>query len=353
MSGNKRKTIVILAAVLFGLTGCSGLEPKENANSFPDIAQIVRPASSETASSSSLEPYTPKGDLSENEQSAASSEAVSKTSEVSETSEMSSVSVDERPAAAVKGEGIDDFSSKWAYNNISEKQRRVYEMLFECAKNGGVECDVDGLGLTKDDIYTSYWAFDYDNPQFLELGSGYTMSYSQSNGQDIMKSVKIKYGRTPSEVPQADFDETTRRILDEARNMPNDYEKLKFIHDRIIDITVYTNTDALYESEADGAVVYGKALCEGYSKAFMYFAQSMGFECVCAVGTANGEDHMWNLVKLKGNWYNVDVTWDDPLNRDGSPDIAHDNFLVSDAKLQETHTINTPFPLPSAPADYS
>ena len=224
--------------------------------------------------------------------------------------------------------------------------------MYESASNVTAECDISDLGLTEDDIYAAYWAFDYDNPQFLELGSGYVYSYTIVNGQNIMKSIKIDYGRSAGSVPKSDFDSLTQSVLSKARSQASDYEKLKYVHDWIVNNTVYTNTDVNYESEADGPVVYGKAVCEGYSKAFMYYAQSMGFECVCAIGSAGGVDHMWNMVKLNGQWYHVDVTWDDPVRSDGTQTLRDDYFLISDSEIREDHVISSPFTLPSAPSGY-
>ena len=216
----------------------------------------------------------------------------------------------------------------------------------------GGYCDISDIGLTADEIHTAYWAFDYDNPQFLELGSGYSYSYINTGGGPKIVGITIEYGRTSGAVPQNDFDSIAQNVLANARSMSSDYDKLKYVHDWIINNTRYILADTEYESEADGPVVYGRAICEGYSKAFMYFAQSMGFECVCAIGTADGVDHMWNMVKLNGQWYHVDATWDDPVTSDGSQILRHKYFLLSDSEIRRDHFIDTPFVLPSAPYSY-
>ena len=229
----------------------------------------------------------------------------------------------------------------------------MYGRLYEAAGKVSAECDISDLGVSADDIYSAYWAFDYDNPQFLELGSGYSYSYSITNGQKLMKTVKIDYSRKSSDVPQSKFESTARDVLAAAKAQPNDYERLKYVHDWIVNNTVYLKGDTYYESEADGPVIYGKAICEGYSKAFMYFAQSMGFDCVCVIGGAGGVDHMWNMVKLDGQWYNVDVTWDDPVMSDGSQTLRYNYFLISDSELRRDHSVGSPFALPTAPNSYA
>ena len=73
-------------------------------------------------------------------------------------------------------------------------------------------------------------------------------------------AININYGRTS--VPNSEFKNITKSVLADAETMPSDYEKLKYVHDWLVNNTAYTITGAAYETEADGPVVYGKALCE-------------------------------------------------------------------------------------------
>lgn len=242
---------------------------------------------------------------------------------------------------------LTDYTRKWAYNQLNSTQREAYARLYESASNYWGDINISDLGLSQTDIDTVYWSFDYDNAQFLTLGSGYTYSYTDS-GEYLQMG--IDYGRSPENVPSSEFATVTQNVIREAQQAGGDYECLKYIHDWIVNNTSYISSGPLSKSEADGAVVYGQALCEGYSKAFMYLAQSMGYECVCVSGYSNG-DHMWNMVKVGGNWYHVDVTWDDPISNSG-PVLRHNYFLISDSTISSDHRIDNYFPVPSAPYDY-
>ena len=70
--------------------------------------------------------------------------------------------------------------------------------------------------------------------------------------------------------------------------------------------------------KAYGALVNGKAVCSGYAKAFDLLAKACGLSTIIVTGTAtnsNGitEAHAWNQIYLDDAWYNVDVTWEDPV----------------------------------------
>lgn len=61
-----------------------------------------------------------------------------------------------------------------------------------------------------------------------------------------------------------------------------------------------------------GPLIHGKGVCLGYATTFQLFMDMLDVECITVVGAANLslEDHAWNMVRLNGNWYCVDVTWD-------------------------------------------
>ena len=73
--------------------------------------------------------------------------------------------------------------------------------------------------------------------------------------------------------------------------------------------------DASYE--AYGALVNGKAVCQGYAYAFQRLCNACGLLCVPVTGYSAGEGHMWNKVMIDGEWYNVDVSAEDPIFNGG------------------------------------
>ena len=86
---------------------------------------------------------------------------------------------------------------------------------------------------------------------------------------------------------------------------------------------------------AYGALFENYAVCDGYSRLVKMMCDDMGIECRIVVGDVNGGGgHAWNLVKVDGQWYHLDVTWDDG----GSDRYAY--FLIPDSYLDSTRTWN-------------
>lgn len=82
-----------------------------------------------------------------------------------------------------------------------------------------------------------------------------------------------------------------------------------------------------------------KGICLGYASTFQLLMEMSGIECVTVHGMSHGntEEHAWNLVKLEGDWYAVDVTWDDPVASFSVPrSMAHQYFNVTSEYLRQT-----------------
>ena len=121
----------------------------------------------------------------------------------------------------------------------------------------------------------------------------------------------------------------------------SDYEKEKLIHDYIISNVAYGYPGGKKETEGDaysayGALVLKKAVCNGYAEAMKLLCDLSGMNCKMISGTADGENHAWNLIKIDKEWYHVDPTWDDPEPDDASR-IMYTYFNVTDVQMRTDH----------------
>lgn len=105
------------------------------------------------------------------------------------------------------------------------------------------------------------------------------------------------------------------------------------LHDYLCAYGVYDESYTLYRGYE--ILVGGTAVCQGYSEAYMDLLQRAGLECLLIESTPM--DHCWNLVKLDGQWYHIDSTWDDPIT-DVEGRVQHDNFLLSDTGIANAGT---------------
>ena len=157
-------------------------------------------------------------------------------------------------------------------------------------------------------------------------------SYSMTGGN--VTSVSPNYTMTGSQLAaakvavQAEVDE----ILSGINSAMSDYEKELYLHDALAERIEYvdgSNAHSIY-----GALVEGKAVCEGYAEAFQYLLQQVGIRSFIITGTSRGEGHAWNAVEIGGEFYHVDVTWDDQGDQ-----LYHAYFNLTDARISEDHNI--------------
>ena len=113
----------------------------------------------------------------------------------------------------------------------------------------------------------------------------------------------------------------------------SDYDKIKEVHYWLVNNIEYdSNLEAEEPYSISGALTEGKAVCEGYARAFKYIMDGLGIPCVLVSGTATNssgltESHAWNYVYLNDQWYAIDVTWDDPI-------IIGDGYIPDDTMYQ-------------------
>ena len=108
----------------------------------------------------------------------------------------------------------------------------------------------------------------------------------------------------------------------------SEFDKIKAIHDYVVDRIDYTNDDTYKCHSTYAAIVEGKAVCQGYASLFLRMCKQSGIPARYITGKGDGEPHAWNIVKLGDYWYNVDTTWDDPIMLRA---LYYDYFLNSDA----------------------
>ena len=249
-------------------------------------------------------------------------------------------------AASDSSESIlGDYTKKYIYSTLSDKHKRLYKVLFEGISDFKKEIDVSGFNATEDDIMKVFTAIDYENPQLIWISSGYGYQYSYIG--DIVQSVKPYYTRTKAEAEKTmpKLKKAAQKIIDKALSYDKLFDRVVCIHDTLIDNTVYTLNGNATICCADGPILNGKALCEGYSKAFAYLCQSIGLDTICVFGYTD-QNHLWNMIKLDGNWYNVDVTYDDPTG--STPLCLHNYFCVTTKKLSKDHKPDNIFTIPKA-----
>ena len=140
-------------------------------------------------------------------------------------------------------------------------------------------------------------------------------------------------------------------------DLSNRYNFVLSLHDYLADSIYYPDLNSsdyvMSAHDAYGALIEGRAVCQGYSDAFKLICDYYNIPAVCISGTSDGYGHMWNGVQMEdGKWYFIDITWDDQ----GKYGTYYDFFLVGTStrdtyfggeKFSESHVNDSDLCLPN------
>lgn len=192
--------------------------------------------------------------------------------------------------------------------------------------------------------------------QLLILHDPTTFNLDSIEAQKVTRSsatfkLSYRYNLESYEKMVEEYEKKVDKILAKLTDDMTTYRKIRVIHDSIINTAVY-DVDYKLCDTMYGTLVKKRGKCDGYAKTFAYICEKAGIKAVTVIGTdtytTDDSMHMWNKVYYKNNWYNVDVTWDDPMSNMKN-NRKYEFFMVSDKELGKTHTEdNLRFDVPKA-----
>lgn len=253
-------------------------------------------------------------------------------------------------SSCINTEYLKDIASQ--FNNAGfESDIDLYSYIENELLAGNTEFTVKNV--SGDEVSRIYERVIGNHPELFWIGSLYSYE-TITNGRRI----SVNFNCTHSDSEGLDdkiilFNNVVNSVTAMAQNLGSDYEKALFVHDYIIDNTEYDSViydilmkDETHEYLYDAATAYGclvnkKAICSGYAAAFQVIMQNLGIECGRVYGKKIGEGpHEWNYIMLDGDYYYVDVTWDDPVSQSGINTKTYQYFCVTTDDILETHIID-------------
>lgn len=264
-------------------------------------------------------------------------------------------------------------SDKYFYNQLNEYGKTIYRGLEDNKNNmksGTFEIDfgtefnellnsqggTDELNLA----FQSAWnAYTYDNMDvfYIDVEKLTLLTQTTSIAGISTHKVKLSNGGNATYLKQnfsnqnkidgkLNFLYSMREEMKRQLQNLNDYDKIKEVHYWLVNNIEYdSNLEAEEPYSISGALTEGKAVCEGYARAFKYIMDGLEIPCVLVSGTATNssgltESHAWNYVYLNNQWYAIDVTWDDPIiigNGYVSEETMYQYFLKGRGTFSSTH----------------
>lgn len=199
------------------------------------------------------------------------------------------------------------------YPRLSADQQQVFDLLYSAAVTGTESVELPPETLYRD-AEQAMKALLLDCPELCALDPAYSLVYYQDSPQ-WARTVRLKYV-----MPVANQQLLVERAGELAFQAYGDeFQREWILHEMLCDQVVY-DLEAEDCHNAWGALMEGRAVCDGYAYAMTLLMRLSYMECGVVVGrTAREADpdayHAWNLLKVDGSYTWLDVTNDDQAVR--------------------------------------
>ena len=227
---------------------------------------------------------------------------------------------------------------------LSANEEEAYDLILQGLRQRAESIDLSACGFTFDDVQVIFELFSRivnDNPELFYVTGGFNLTV---NSQGILVYPTYIDDLATDEVVNAFNAKVDAIIADTVVDGMSDLEKALVLHDWLVDNIAYnwavattgdSSTEPRYIYSTYGALMAGDAVCQGYALAYQLLLSEVGIDA--GIVSSDAMNHAWNWVLLDGEYYHVDVTWDDPTpNRYGFG--RYDFFLRSDeTMMDESH----------------
>ncbi|MGN0594699.1 MAG: transglutaminase domain-containing protein [Hominimerdicola sp.] len=233
-------------------------------------------------------------------------------------------------------------AAEYFLDYLTESEQTVFKQIYTGLSNFETNISIENGVIKRDEICDFLSFCIVVSPELNYISSEYLITLDEN---DYVMGLEVSYDKDKAQV-ESEYEELEKavdEILQGLENSWSDYEKVMYLHDQIILGCVY-NEESEQPYSAYGCLVLGEAVCEGYTKAMMMLCESAGIQCIPVLGkgfeNGDGQPHGWNKIMLDGEWYNFDLTWDDPISDMGEDYIRYDYFALTDEEISADHMVD-------------
>lgn len=219
------------------------------------------------------------------------------------------------------------------YNNLEDSQKEAYVTMYTSfiSFDESFVMEIDAT-LIKE-IFTAVL---YDNPHIFWVNNNYQYSV---NSNSVTFTPDYRNTVLETRTITAELNELVSNVMAYVNTIDSQFEKELYIHDYVCNNTVYDKAMANFGGDsAYDALLNGRAICEGYSRAIQLLLDAADIDNYLVVGEGisegEAEPHMWNIVNIDDMNYHLDATWDDSGENNS---IVYFYFNVNDEYIVQDH----------------
>ena len=214
-----------------------------------------------------------------------------------------------------------DFSSRYYLRSLGTEELNTACLLYEAAMRFDETCSIPEH-VTEDTLTNVFYLLELDCPELLQIDFGAPVGYTADRITGEVSSVTLPYRMTRAEYQESSEGcMTVIESLQAVGEGMNDLSLEFLVYSYLTSGCIY-DTESEHAENAYGALVNGRAKCDGVTYAVTWALRELGVPCISvAAYPADGSiGHAWNLVLLDGEYYALDVTAN--LSEDGEPPLS-------------------------------
>lgn len=231
-----------------------------------------------------------------------------------------------------------------AFENSASTTGEIIAYIQSALDNNEESCEIfvsDESLINAEDWLSSLSGLEQLSCEYRRVKNGYNLvvTFTRWDNYAIVNAYKNSDTSELNERQLALYNKYLEILGEVTSSSNSDYENELAIHDYLVEnITYVDHGDNSFN--AYQALINGEAVCSGYTECFKTLLDMLGINNYTISGVAGDQAHIWNVVELDGEWYQVDVTWDDPVNSN-SDYIQHYYFNITAEDMAIDHTWDT------------
>lgn len=167
------------------------------------------------------------------------------------------------------------------------------------------------------ELYDIFFQLRLDHPEIF-WASGFSWKYYQDS-PNVIFVPEYLFDKAKIRDHQKAMRARIEKLARPAKEL-TEWEKEKYIHDFICENIRYDKLKKPYSHEIIGPLGQGVGVCEGIAKSVKALCDELGIWCMIALCGSNPEKgikyrHTWNIVRIGGNYYHLDATFDNTLGK--------------------------------------
>lgn len=221
------------------------------------------------------------------------------------------------------------------YSHMNKLQQSAYQAMTTGLT--ALEASFSVPRLDNRELADIFFKLRLDQPEIFYAVSFQYRTYPDSSNVQMIP--EYLFDKSKVKEHQKAMRARVEKLIRPARSL-SEWDRELYVHDFICSQVRYDKLKKPYSHEIIGPLGQGVGVCEGIAKTVKILCEALGIWSMIAISDANPDKkikyrHAWNIVKIGGKYYQLDVTFDNSLGRGEVK--RYDYFNLEDKQFFRDH----------------